>query len=68
MAASIDITQAMTVVEYKGYRIEVSPVGKGYQHAQPFCTSKASFEPSIARFFMLPLDGSALRIATVAVN
>ena len=27
----IDIAQAMTVIEYKGYRIEVSPVGKGWR-------------------------------------
>jgi hypothetical protein len=25
------VAQAMTVVEYKGYRIEVSPVGKGWR-------------------------------------
>jgi hypothetical protein len=27
----IDIAQAMTVIEYKGYRIEVSLVGKGWR-------------------------------------
>ena len=29
----VDIAQAMTVVEYKGFRIEVSPVGKGWRAA-----------------------------------
>ena len=29
--ARVGIAQAMTVVEYKGYRIEVSPVGKGWR-------------------------------------
>ena len=28
-----DIAQAMTVFEYKGYRMEVSPVGKGWRAA-----------------------------------
>ena len=27
----MDIAQAMTVIEYKGFRIEVSPVGKGWR-------------------------------------
>ena len=27
----VDIAQAMTVVEYKGFRIEVSPVGRGWR-------------------------------------
>jgi hypothetical protein len=27
----MDIAQAMTVIEYKGYRINVSPVGKGWR-------------------------------------
>jgi hypothetical protein len=27
----MDIAQAMTVVEYKGYRINLSPVGKGWR-------------------------------------
>jgi hypothetical protein len=27
----MDIVQAMTVIEYKGYRIEVSSVGKGWR-------------------------------------
>ena len=29
----VDIAQAMTVIEYKGFRIEVSPVGKGWRAA-----------------------------------
>jgi hypothetical protein len=32
----MDIAQAMTIVEYKGYRINVSPVGKGWR-ALIFC-------------------------------
>ena len=27
----VDVTQAMTIVEYKGFRIEVSPVGRGWR-------------------------------------
>ena len=27
----VDIAQAMTVIEYKGFRIEVSPVGRGWR-------------------------------------
>src|SRR5262245_1518457 len=29
----VDVTQAMTIVEYKGFRIEVSPVGRGWRAA-----------------------------------
>jgi hypothetical protein len=29
----VDIAQLMTVIEYKGYRIEVSPVGRGWRAA-----------------------------------
>jgi len=29
----VDIAQSMTVIEYKGYRIEVSPVGRGWRAA-----------------------------------
>jgi hypothetical protein len=28
---AVDLVEAMTVVEYKGFRIEVSPVGKGWR-------------------------------------
>ena len=29
----MDIAQSMTVIEYEGYRIEVSPVGRGWRAA-----------------------------------
>jgi hypothetical protein len=29
----VDIAQSMTVIEYKGYRIEVSHVGRGWRAA-----------------------------------
>jgi hypothetical protein len=30
---AVDITESMTVIEYKGYRIEVTHVGRGWRAA-----------------------------------
>jgi hypothetical protein len=49
----VDIGQAMTVIEYKGYRIEVSHVGKGWRAAifapgstRPLADSPSNLEKS----------------------
>ena len=44
----MEIAQAMTVIEYKGYRIEVSHVGRGWRAAifAPGSTRALSDSPS----------------------
>ena len=51
--AALNIAQAMTVIEYKGYRIQVSPVGKGWRAAifapgstRPLAESPSNLEKS----------------------
>ena len=50
----MEIAQAMTVIEYKGYRTEVSPVGKGWRAAifapgstRPLAESPSNLEKSL---------------------
>ena len=49
----MDIAQAMTVIEYKGYRIKVSSVGKGWRASifapgstRPLADSPSNLEKS----------------------
>ena len=49
----MDIAQAMTVIEYKGYRVEISPVGKGWRavifapgSTRPLADSPSNLEKS----------------------